>query len=166
MSNNRILIIIVTLLVILIASLFFWRIITKQHKEQPLQPQQTETLTLNGIIYKIDAPPADPKMVGKWQGVDNLQWYKVYYDDYDTDGFYWGKEWNEADDVHEEDLLYHGNGWFRWKKHKKELLESPCQDDIEVPITTVYIVRHKGDSMMQLTEKYVTDKSFRFSRAK
>jgi len=29
--------------------------------------------------------------------------------------YFFGKEWDEGDDVHEKDLIYKGNGWFKWK---------------------------------------------------
>ena len=92
----------------------------------------------------LELPAADPLMVGKWQNADNPQWYKVYYDDPDDDeeGFFWGKEWNEADDVLEEDLMYHGNGWFRWKKDSKKLTELHTMDVRNVPIAKIWKVQH------------------------
>lgn len=74
-------------------------------------------------VYDYAVEPADPYIVGLWQEASNPQWYKAYYDDAAEDGFYWGKEWQENDDVFEEDLAYHGNGWFKWKREKNELIE-------------------------------------------
>lgn len=94
------------------------------------------------LSFEDNIPPADPALVGKWQNTINPQWYKVYYDDYDDEGYYWGKEWNEADDVQEEDLNYHGNGWFRWKKDGKQLIEMHTMDVQDVPIPKIWNVKH------------------------
>ena len=95
----------------------------------------------NGVIYFEDeVPPADPTMVGKWLSVDKPGWHKVYYDDDDGEGHYWGKEWDENEDVLEEDLSYHGNGWFRWEKHKDTLREFSTMDFRDVPIAHTYLV--------------------------
>ena len=104
----------------------------------------------NDVYYYEDgAPPADPEIVGIWRNADNEGWYKVYYDDYDGDGFYWGKEWNEDEDVDEEDLTYHGNGWFRWRKEGKNQLKELHQMDIsQAAIPKVWRYKTKPDSLM------------------
>ena len=45
-------------------------------------------------------------------------------DQSDETGYFWGCEWTESEDVHEEDLVFHGNGWFKYsfKSALKELL--------------------------------------------
>ena len=97
--------------------------------------KSNDILSTEGAGYaEEDIPHADPAIVGKWQNNVNPQWFRVYYDDYDGDGFFWGKEWDEADDVHEEDLNYHGNGWFRWRRDGKQLLEMHTMDVHDVPI--------------------------------
>ena len=54
----------------------------------------------NAIIYfEGEVPPADPLMVGRWKNMDNAGWHKVYYDDDDGEGHYWGKESDETDDT-------------------------------------------------------------------
>lgn len=98
--------------------------------------------------YENGAPPADPDIVGMWRNSDNPRWYKVYYDDYDGDGFYWGKEWDEADDVEEEDLTYHGNGWFLWRKEGKNLREMHKMDISEVAIPKIWRFKTKPDSLL------------------
>ena len=98
--------------------------------------------------YQDDAPPADPAIVGTWQSVSSPTWFKVYYDDYDGDGYYWGKEWDEADDVFEEDLGYHGNGWFRWRKEGKLLKELHHMDVGEAVIPKQWRLQTKPDSLL------------------
>ena len=84
---------------------------------------------------------ADPRVVGRWHERDYPTHYRVYYDDAcDEHGFFWGKEWNEDDDVMEEDLIYHGNGWFKWRIEKKHFVEIHIDDqnNIQVPIEIAY----------------------------
>ena len=98
--------------------------------------------------YQDEAPPADPLIVGTWQNTRNPGWYKVYYDDYDSDGYYWGKEWDEAEDVFEEDLSYHGNGWFRWRKEGKNLKELHHMDVNQAVIPKLWRIQTKPDSLL------------------
>ncbi len=107
----------------------------------------------NSIIYfEGEIPPADPLMVGRWKNADNAGWHKVYYDDDDGEGHYWGKEWDEADDVLEEDLGYHGNGWFRWNKSNDTLIEYSTMDFRDVPIAHIYVIKMKDSVDIAMAE--------------
>lgn len=123
-------------------------------------------ITNGSIVYHDDTPPADARLVGEWTNDDNPQWHKVYYDDYDDEsGYYWGKEWNEAEDVFEEDLVYHGNGWFRWKIEGKRMVhELHCMDSYNIPVAKNYRIRRNNNSL-QLTDDDFKDVSFYFSLA-
>lgn len=46
------------------------------------------------------------------------------------DGYKWGKEWDENDNVYEEDVNrdYHGNQWFIWKKEPTMIRKWPTQN--------------------------------------
>ena len=120
--------------------------------------------TNNMMIYESGEPKADEMMVGVWQCVEKPQWYKAYYDDYDQKGYFWGKEWDEAEDIMEEDLTYHGNGWFRWNKTGKELIELSTMEIVDVGIKKEYIIKQKDRSTFSLTEKYYKEKVFNFRR--
>lgn len=113
-----------------------------QHRANaPQEGEETNKNATNSVIYFEDeTPEADPLMLGRWVCADKQQWHKVYYDDYE-DGMFWGKEWDESDDVMEEDLSYHGNGWFRWTKNKDTLFEYHTMDLTEVPIAHRYKIR-------------------------
>lgn len=107
----------------------------------------------NSIIYfEGEIPPADPLMVGRWKNADNAGWHKVYYDDDDGEGHYWGKEWDEADDVLEEDLGYHGNGWFRWNKSNDTLIEYSTMDFRDVPIAHIYVIKMNDSVDIAMSE--------------
>lgn len=93
--------------------------------------------------WEDGVPVADSLIVGKWQNKDNPHWYKVYYDDYDEEQkLFWGKEWDESEDVQEEDLNYHGNGWFRWVKRGNILYECATMDACDVPIHRFYTIKN------------------------
>ena len=68
-------------------------------------------------------------LLGKWQSLENEQWYRVYTDEEAKDGYYWGYEWDESEDVMEEDLNKYGNGWFMWKKRGSKVLELATADN-------------------------------------
>lgn len=112
-----------------------------------MQPQpQTVEMPDEHTTDKVDyfhgsAPFADPLVVGRWQNTENPQWYKVYYDDSAEDDWYWGKEWEENENVYEEDLSFHGNGWFRWKKQGNTLYGISTMDMRDVPIVNTYRIR-------------------------
>ena len=108
-----------------------------KNEDQPFDPNNTNT----NIKFDDGTPPADSAIVGKWHSTDKPGWYKVYLDDYDDDGYYWGKEWDESEDVYETDLTYHGNGWFRWRRDGKQLTEIHLMSiKSEVPITKTWNV--------------------------
>ena len=159
---NRKQLIILLLSVAAIAAAAVWYGAYHRQREQ-----ENEGLTTNSAGYaEEEVPHADPFIVGKWQNDVNPQWFKVYYDDYDEDeGFFWGKEWNEADDVSEEDLNYHGNGWFRWRREGKQLIEMHTMDVQDVPIPKVWniLTQSLPDSLI-LTNPDRKKQCIRFGR--
>ena len=120
------------------------------------------------VIYYTDSTPhADSLLIGKWQNSDNPQWYKVYYDDYDEEErLFWGKEWDESENVAEEDLNYHGNGWFRWAKKGNTLYEYATMDVRDVPIAKVYTIVHSSSDSLVYNEQAYKKFVFHFARVK
>jgi len=164
--KRKILIIVLCLAAAVAAALVTWYL---THKEQGDQGQDVTNDHPTNITntFEDGTPPADPMLVGKWQNVQNPQWHKVYYDDYDEEQkLYWGKEWDENEDVMEEDLLYHGNGWFRWKKQGKVLHEYYTMDAQDIPIHREYrVCRSAADSLLFFEPDYPKD-LFRFGKVK
>lgn len=121
--------------------------------------------TDRGGYYEEEVPHADSLIVGKWQNTANSGWYKVYYDDYDEDTqSFWGKEWNEAEDVKEDDLNYHGNGWFRREKKGKQLHEYATMDYRDVPIHRGYVIRLSSSDSLVYCEPDYQHVIYRFAR--
>lgn len=129
---------------------------------------ENEILSTNNDGYAIEEiPHADSLIVGKWQNSNNPQWYKVYYDDYDEDErLFWGKEWDESEDVYEEDLNYHGNGWFRWEKKSNTLYEYATMDARDVPIAKLYTLLFSSTDSLAYCEQEHKQYCFHFSKVK
>lgn len=96
-------------------------------------------------VYEYDyaVKPADMYFVGLWHEASNPLWYKAFYDDYAGDGYYWGKEWKENDNIFEEDLTYHGNGWFKWRRDGDKLTELHVMTMSKAPIAKRWIITVK-----------------------
>ena len=138
MKRRTILIIVcITAVIAVVAGAGIYYLMQEREEENEIESTDTE----NFAVFEL--PCADSLMVGKWQNSECPQWYKFYYDDPDDEeGYFWGKEWNEADDVQEEDLNYHGNGWFRWRKKNNRLTEFHTMDATDVPIAKEWYVKH------------------------
>ncbi len=102
-----------------------------------LKPQENkqDDLMTNELVYfegeeeQDGLTDEDEMLLGKWQSLENEQWYRVYTDEEAEDGYYWGYEWDEAEDVTEADLQKYGNGWFMWKKRGSKVLELATADN-------------------------------------
>ena len=130
--------------------------------DRPIDPNNTHT----NIVFEDDTPPADSTIVGKWNNTENRGWYKVYLDDYDEDGYYWGKEWDESEDVFEEDLPYHGNGWFRWRRDDKLMTEIHIMSiKNSVPITKTWNVATYPPSGKKSKHKFLRGRKEKDSNA-
>ena len=106
-------------------------------KKDTLQPQEMtkQDIMTNELVYFAGEEDQDylsdedEMLLGKWQNTINEQWYRVYTDEEAEDGYYWGYEWDENEDVTEEDLNKYGNGWFMWKKRGSKVLELATADN-------------------------------------
>ena len=140
MNRKTILFIVLALTAVVAASVVAWHMIYREQTPDNGDDIEQGEIFIEGTtddirFYKDDFPEADSLIVGKWQNIDNPQWYKVYYDDFDEEQrLFWGKEWDESDNVEETDLNYHGNGWFRWEKRDDILREYATMDAHDVPI--------------------------------
>lgn len=110
-------------------------------------------------------PHADPALVGHWISTAKPGWHKVYYDDYDEEQhLFWGKEWDEAEDVHEYDLRFHGNGWFRWTRKENTIHEFATMDNRDVPIHHAYTIDYTGPDSVVYHDSHYFRLIYRFVR--
>ena len=67
----------------------------------------------------------------------------------DSGEYYWGKTWDEADDVHESDLEYHGNGWFKWSITNNNLVQIHMMNISEATVPKTYTVTSCNGTTLQ-----------------
>ena len=91
----------------------------------------------------------------------------------DETGFLLGREWDEADDVYESDLLesretlgHPGNGWFKYQFEVKDggLTEIHLMDNQGAEIPKVYVVTKLTDTVLEYYEKDWKDNKFYFEK--
>jgi len=135
-----------SLCVLAVLAFAFWA----GYRAAPYSAYHLSPATTNAVGSEPPVLIADPAVVGRWCNSDNPQWHKVYLDDFDEEQqLFWGKEWNEDEEVFEYDLRYHGNGWFRWNVEGGTLHEYATMDARDVPIHRAYVLhrpapRHAG----------------------
>ena len=102
---------------------------------EPQVMEKKDDMMTNELVYfageeeQDGLTDEDEMLLGKWQSLENEQWFRVYTDEEAEDGYYWGYEWDEAEDVTEADLHKYGNGWFMWKKRGSKVLELATADN-------------------------------------
>lgn len=119
MSKRYLLIIVSFIAVAVIAGIVYWCLQPSLSVVKLNEKDET-----NKVATAQPEQVANPLLVQKWFVAQHPTSYKVYYDDpCDEAGYFWGKEWNEEENILEEDLDYHGNGWFQWCIKGKLLIE-------------------------------------------
>lgn len=165
MNRKKRIIVLLCLAVAIIAAAGYGFYRWKQHTEGLSGLTPIDHPTDGPGFAVMEVPQADPLIVGKWQNMANPKWYKMYFDDFDEDEkLFWGKEWNEAEDVTEEDLKYHGNGWFRWEKKGDVLREYATMDVRDVPIYKAYKILLSTSDSLVYNELDYKKNIYRFSR--
>lgn len=139
-------------------------VIEEEQPVAPLPEQDAPTLVAEetpdlpqtrSIIRVAEVPCANERLVGYWVNDENPDWHRAYYDDEDEDepGVFWGKEWNEDEGVKEEDLSWHGNGWFKWQYTKNQIIERHRMEHNQAEIPVEYTVQKLTDNELVLIEQ-------------
>ena len=100
----------------------------------------------------------NPLLIGHWQCVDKPGWHRVYTEEYSGNGYYWGKEWDEDEDVTEADLVDYGNGWFEWKMDGNDVLELATTDMTESRVPFIYTIKKLSNKDLIYVEQRSTEK--------
>lgn len=90
----------------------------------------------------------------------------------DETGYLYGREWDEAEEIYEQDLIdarnelgYPGNGWFKYLfKTNGDLTEIHLMDNGGAEIPKVYVVSALTDTNMEYYEKDRKSNKYYFSR--
>ena len=73
-------------------------------------------IALVGLVFSSCQKETPEFRTSDIQGLwleDGTQHYVRFTDEQsDETGYFYGREWDVAEDVHEEDLVPYGNGWF------------------------------------------------------
>lgn len=78
---------------------------------------------------------------GKWRTDGTQEYWRFTTDPVaDDPGFFWGCEWNEAQDWHESDLVYHGIGWFKYQLTNDQLIEWHRSDNDWEELAQEYVI--------------------------
>jgi hypothetical protein len=80
-------------------------------------------------------------------------------------GYLYGREWDEAEDLYEEDLQPQGNGWFKYKfESNGGLHELHLMDNGGAEIPKEYIVSKLTSTDLEYYEKDHKSSKFYFSK--
>lgn len=82
----------------------------------------------------------------------------------DKPGYMYGREWDEAEDVREDDLVPYGDGWFKYLLEVKNLHELHLMDNHGAEIPKEYIVTKLTADCLEYYEKDMPSSKFRFNK--
>ena len=100
----------------------------------------------------------DTLLIGKWQHMVDTGWFRVYTLEPAGEGQYWGREWDTSEDIYEEDLKPSGNGWFKWRKEDKAIMEWQMTDINGVIIPYEYKLLKLDVEQLQFKENLSSEK--------
>lgn len=123
-----------------------------------------DSVKTNAIRRYKDDNVINSYVVGRWQNIDNKGWYCVFYEEVDEEGMCWGKEWDESENVLEEDLPFHRNGWFRWRIKDGVLHKFAVMNMSSAIIYKSYKVINMKNSMLVIQEELHDSNKYSFIR--
>ena len=102
---------------------------------------------------------------GLWQENNTEHYVRFTKEQSEETGYLYGREWDEAEDITEDDLLPKGNGWFKYLfETTGSLTEIHLMDNGGAEIPKVYVVTTLTDTELSYYEK--EHKSIKFSFSK
>lgn len=102
---------------------------------------------------------------GLWLENNTQHYVRFTTEQSDEPKYLYGREWDEAEDVYEEDLLPYGNGWFKyWFESNGGLHELHLMDNQGAVIPKEYIVSKLTDTDLEYYEKDQKSHKFSFSK--
>lgn len=83
----------------------------------------------------------------------------------DRSGYFWGRQWDLSEDIHEEDLEPYGNGWFHYQLEKKgNLHEIHVMDNQGAVIPKEYVVSKLTNTDLEYYESGDKKNKFYFTK--
>lgn len=102
---------------------------------------------------------------GLWQRNNTQEYVRFTTEQSDETGYLYGREWDEAEDITEDDLLPKGNGWFKYQfKSTGDLTEIHLMDNGGAEIPKIYVVSKLTDTDLVYYEKEYPSIKFNFTK--
>ncbi len=105
-----------------------------------------------GMFNKPDYTAAD--LSGTWVEEYTLCYWVYSLEKDDSGDNYWGKTWDESDDVFETDLEWHGNGWFKWNIANNKLTQLHVMEIGSALVPKTYTVTSCNETTLVLKDTY------------
>ena len=93
-------------------------------------------------------------LLGLWQETGTEAYVRFTAEQDETGEYKFGCEWNEAEEVYEDDLVFLGNGWFKYKLVKSDLTEIHLMDNGGASIPKVYVVQKLTDTELEYRDEF------------
>lgn len=102
---------------------------------------------------------------GLWQENNTEHFVRFTTEQSDEAKYLYGREWDEAEDVYEEDLVPQGDGWFKyWFETTGDLHELHLMDNHGAEIPKEYIVSKLTSTDLEYYEKDKKANMFYFTK--
>ena len=102
---------------------------------------------------------------GLWQENNTEHYVRFTKEQSEETGYLYGREWDEAEDITEDDLLPKGNGWFKYLfETTGSLTEIHLMDNGGAEIPKVYVVTVLNDTELSYYEKEHKSIKFNFTK--
>ena len=102
---------------------------------------------------------------GLWQENNTQHFVRFTTEKSDEANYLYGREWDEAEDIFEEDLKPYGNGWFKYLfETTGSLTEIHLMDNGGAEIPKVYVVTKLTSTDLEYYEKDRKTNKFAFSK--
>ena len=102
---------------------------------------------------------------GLWQENNTEHYVRFTKEQSEETGYLYGREWDEAEDITEDDLLPKGNGWFKYQfKSTGDLTEIHLMDNGGAEIPKIYVVSKLTDTDLVYYEKEYPSIKFNFTK--
>ena len=130
-------------------------------------------VALVGLAFSSCVPTNNPSfqlsdLQGLWlENADTVVGHYVRFTTEKSDeaGYLYGREWTESEDIYEEDLVLHGNGWFKYLfETSGNLTEIHLMDNGGAEIPKVYVVSSLTSDKLVYYEKDRTSNKFTFTK--
>ena len=121
-------------------------------------------LIMNSCFGTPEVTFSQSDLYGLWLQDGTQHYVRFTSEQSDETPYLYGREWNEDEDKHEEDLVLHGNGWFKYKLVKADLTQIHLMDNGGADIPKVYVVSVLTDDRLEYYEEDMPSRKFKYNK--